>query len=383
MPSKLPTPLVRTSQSGFTLVELLVSSVFGAMLLTALAYATTTFVVSVTHMEQKAGFTDGDSRVLRRMTREIREAWWAEIVNPGRLRLADANNEISEYYRDGNDLRLLRPNGDIGVLLSNVEALEFEGAGISRRREGTPTTWDSAFYSRTMPGSTTFVLEVPEDGTLALGFQAPVEDNDLPSGGVLGDEVLVSIGLELLTMPLAWVPDSDPEDLVVTIYESRAPGSARPFGPALGSTSIPGSALPAAVWNETSEAWDPPSSEISLSVTGIAPSLGAGTGYVILLKATGDAQLITSAQLEAPSASRDDVALAEGGSGFTKLPLAVPFTLSGPYTLSSSEDSQVVATVSISLTLVGQATQIRSATLIGQALSEDPWEGIIPGEISP
>jgi hypothetical protein len=369
--------------AGVTSVELLVSSVFGAMLLTALAYATTTFVVGVTHMEKEAGFTDGHSRVLRRMTREIREAWWAEIVNPERLRLADANNEISEYYRDGNDLRLLRPNGDIGVLLSNVDALAFEGAGISRRREGTPTAWDSAFYARTMPGSTPFALEVPEDGKLALGFQAPVHDDDLPSGGVLGDEAVLSMGLELLTMPIAWVPASTPENLVIKIYESRAPGSARPYGPTIGSVSVPGSALPAAVWNETSERWDMPTSTVALSVTGIAPSLGLGTGYVILLNATGDAQLVTVAQLETPAASRDDVAMSEGSSGFTKLPLAVPFTLSGPYTLSSSQDTEVVATVSIQLTLIGQDAQIRSATLIGQSLSEDPWEGIIPGEIDP
>jgi hypothetical protein len=377
------TPTKRSGQAGFTLVELLAASVFGAMLLTALAYATTQFVIGVTHMEQQAGFSNSEAKILRRMTREIREAWWVEIVNTERLRVADADNQISEYYLDGTDLKVLRPNGDQGVLLPDLAVLDFEGAGLIRRREGAPTSWDSALYTRALPGTAPLALEVPQGGRLSLAFQAPVVDDDLPSGGVPGDEALLSMSMALLTIPLAWVPDTSPANLLIEVYESWGPGSARPLGSALGSVQIPGSALPAAIWNGSE--WDVPASSVSLSVTGIASSLEPGTGYTVVLSANGNAQMVTEARPEFTSSSNDDVALYDGtpGTGFAPLMVAVPFTVSGPYTLTSSVDTEIVATVSIQLEVEGKALQIRSATLIGQSLSENPWAGVVPGEPSP
>lgn len=383
MPSHTKIPSTRRSQSGFTLVEVLTAGVFGAMLLTALAYATTEFVVGISHMEKEAGLTNGEAKVLRRMTREIREAWWVEVVNAERIRVADADNDVSEYFLDGTDLKLLRSNGDQGVLLDNLASLDFEGAGVIRRREGTPTSWDSAIYTRAMPGSPSLSLDVPEGGKLSMAFQAPVVDDDLPSGGIPGDEQLLDMSVTLLSAPLAWIPGTVAEDLLIEVYETWAPGSARPLGDALGSVQIPGSALPAATWDGSD--WDVPAGSVALSVTGIASSLSPGTGYAVVLSATGDAKLVTEARPEYPDASKDDVALHDGsaGSGFFKIPLAVPFTVSGPYTLSGSVDTEVVATVSIQLAVTGKALQVRSATLIGQSLSEDPWSGVVPGETAP
>ncbi len=376
-------PSSRRRESGFTLVEVLASSVFGAMLLMALAYATTEFVIGVTHMEAKAGISDGEAKVLRRLTREVREAWYAEVINSERLRIADPDGGISEFYLDATELKLKRPNGDLGVILSDVAVLDFEGAGVIRKREGVPTQWDSTLYTRSMPGSSPFALEVPVGGLLSMAFQAPVTDDDLPSGGIPGDEVLIDQGVSLFSAPLAWVAGTDPEDLIIEVFESWAPGSAKPLDSALGSVAIPGSSLTPAVWNGSS--YDVPATSLALSVSGIAPALSAGTGYVVVLHATGDAKLITQAQSQFPDPSNDDVALNLGsfGSTFSTLPVAVPFSVAGPYTLSTSVDSSVVATVSIQLQLKDKDLQIRSATLLGQALSDDPWSGVVPGDAAP
>ncbi len=373
----------RAAQAGFTLVEVLATGVFGAMLLTALAYATTQFMLGMTHMEKESGITDGEDQVLRRMTREIREAWWVEVVNAERIRVANAEHEVSEYYLDGEELKLLRPNGDQGTLLENVDLLDFEGVGIIRKREGTPTLWDSLLYSRSIPGTPAFSLDVPEGGKLSMAFVAPVDDDDLPSGGVPGDEVVLGMAPTVLNAHLAWVAGTDPEDLVISLYETWAPGSATPLGSPIGTVQIPGTSLPAATWNGFD--WAVPAGAVSLSISGIAPSLSPGTGYTIVLEATGDAKLVTEGHAEYPTSDRDDVAIHDGSAGasFATLPVAVPFSVSGPYTLSTSVDTDVVATVGIQLQLDGKSLQTRSATLIGQSVSEDPWSGVIPGESSP
>jgi len=371
------------SSRGFTLPEVLLSGVLGAMLLSALAYATAEFAIGVTHMEKKAGISSGEDMVLRRMTRDIREAWWADLPSTTSVRLSDPNGNLTQYYLEDGELKVQMPNGDIGVLLTDVTSLGFEAGETQRLREAAPTLWNGALYTRAIPGNSALPLEVPQGGQIALAFQSPVEDDELPGGGVDGDEVLRAMSITLLSTQLAWQAGSaGDEALKISVYESWAPGSARPLGTSMGSVEIPGVALPIANWNDS--AWDVPVGDTTLSVTGIAQSLTPGVGYTVVLEAEGDAKLIMAAHPEVPDSDRDDVALKSvAGGSFVNLPLAIPFTVSGPHTISSSSPTDVVSTISVSLNVSNQAVQTRSATLLGQAVSDDPWSGVIPGEAAP
>ena len=111
---------------GFTLPEVLLAGVLGAMLLTALSYATFEFALGIHHLEVKAGVADEDDAILRQITRDIREAWWANIVTDSHLQLANETGEMTEYYLDGADLMIARPNGDVGVAYQGADDLLFE-----------------------------------------------------------------------------------------------------------------------------------------------------------------------------------------------------------------------------------------------------------------
>src|SRR5262245_33105900 len=78
------------ARAGFTLAEVLLASVLGALLLTALAVNTFGFTMNLDALEEKAGVKENPDPdpVLRRMTKDIREAYWAEMPSANELDLA-------------------------------------------------------------------------------------------------------------------------------------------------------------------------------------------------------------------------------------------------------------------------------------------------------
>jgi hypothetical protein len=369
--------------AGFTLPEVLASGVLGAILLTALAYATTQAAMGITYMEQKAGIANSENIVLRRMTRDIREAYWAEVTSDTHLKLADPEGDITEYYLDQTDLMTLRPNGDEGVLLSNVDQLLFESASKELLREGESTDLTGAFYTRSVPSTPSFAFEIPQGGQVAMAFQAPTTDDELPGGGVATDEAILDMTATGISLPIAWVAGTDLESLTISLHESWAPGSFKPLGPALYSMTVSGDALPAAVW--TGSGWSTPSSVVGLTLSGGSSNIEPGVGYTVLLHATGDAQIILTAHAEQLDSDRDDVglALSASGSNFVNIQVAIPFSISGPHSITSSVPTDVVTVVSISLMVSNRPVQTRSAALLGQVVSKDPWGGVVPGEEAP
>jgi len=367
---------------GFSLPEILATGVIGALLLTALAYATTEFAVGVGHMEKKAGIDDGEDMVLRLLTRDIREAWWAEVPDTHTIELADPEGNITRYYLEDGSLKVLKPNGDMGDLLSDLTTFDVEALTVDRYREGEPSTYTGDWYTRAMPAGLSFALEVPEHGKLSLGFQAPVKDSELPGGGVPTPEELILIHAQQISLKLAWIQDDSDDDLLVQLFESSGPGSGLPQGDAIGSISIDGSALPDAV--AVGGSWAEPTATVTLNISGIAPYIEEGVGYAVVLNPEGSSRIVLSAKAEMPSVDRDDIMLKDNwGEDYVSLPLAVPFTLSGQYMLTGTIVTPVVSTISMTLIPESGQIQTRSATLLGQSVSDDPWAGVVPGELAP
>lgn len=369
--------------AGFTLPEVLLASTLGAMLLTALTLSTMGFADVLTDLEAKAGVAKELDPVLRTVTRDIREAHWAEVVDPGRIRLADHEGNYTTYYwaADDAELRVTRPNGDDGAVYDAAEALAFTGQMIDRYREGPAVSWDGTWYAASVPSSFDMAVEIPAGAELAMGFVTPVLDTDAVGAGDL-DQRFLDLGLGVLRMPVAWIPGSGPHTMSVTIYESWAPGAARPLGDPLGSVTVAGSDLPAAVWDGDDSEWEEPDM-VSIGLSTLSLTLEPGTAYTAVVAAGGDAQLVVTAHPFMKSYIHDDVSIRPSSGDFVEQPLIVPLELSGSSQMSSTLVIPVVELISISVTPIGRSSQTRSAALLSQAVSTDPWLGVVPGEVLP
>jgi hypothetical protein len=376
IPRRRLRPAARAS-SGFTLAETLLASVLGALLLTSVAVSTYGFTVNLDYLETKAGVGSGIDPVLRRMTRDIREAWWVEKTGPSALRIAAPDGALTEYYLSGGDLYLKRPNGDVGAIYKGLDALTLDTAEVPRKREATPVDSDGVWHD-TGAAAVPVAIAVPATGALALGFMAPAIPADLPSAST-ADEQILQVSSSAVSVPVAFVSGSGSKQFTAELYESWAPGRGRPTGSPLASVTLPRSALPVAT--STGGSWDVPSSDVSLS---LPVSLTPGVGYTLVMSASGDSQIVVKGGSLVPAADADEVVMKSALAGsYVAQPAMVPFTIQGPYRTTATNEQQVVNRVSLTAYPTGEQPQHRSASILSQSYTLDPWLGVVPGELAP
>ena len=361
-------------QSGFTLPEMLLASVLGAMLLTSVAVSTFGFTHNLDYLETKAGVGNGIDPVLRRMTRDIREAWWVEKVGPSHLRIAAPDGALTEYWLTDGDLHLRRPNGDQGIVYSGLDALTLDTNQVTRKREATPVDADGVWYS-SGTATTPVAVVVPATGAIAMGFMTPAVPADIP-GGSTADEQITAVASSVITVPVSFISGSGTKNFVAELYSSWAPGRARPEGSAIASVSLPRTALTPAT--STGGVWDIPAATLSFS---FPLTLEPGVGYTLVLSATGSSQIVLQGGSLVPPVDADQVAMRSSLSGsWVDQPLMVPFTISGAYRTTATDQSQVINRVSLTAYPAGEQPQHRSASILSQSYSLDPWLGVVPGE---
>ena len=364
---------------GFTLAEVLLASVLGAMLLTALSLSTFGFTNVLSDLEAKAGVIKDIDPVLRTVTRDIREAQWAELVSTSHIRLADNQGRFTEYYKEGSDLMVRRHNGDTGSLHDAVDSLSFEAAYADRAREGQIQSLDGTWYQGPSPGTLGLPIVLPDDAELSIAFIPPVLQADVP--GFSGEEEVLGASPDVVRLPLAWIDNDPDDDLILSIYESWGPGSAKPLGTPLGVLAIDGASLPPAVWNGTF--WNVPSDMVSLSVSSLGLALQPGTGYTMVLSAEGPSEVLLKAHPFTPTGDSVDMAIKAAGGNWVTQMLVSPFEVSGSYQLTQEAQQSVITRFTISLTPTDRPAQTRSASLLSQTLTEDEWLGVVPGEVDP
>lgn len=194
----------RTTCSGFTFVELLISLTLVSLLLVALVDSLQGFGASLESVEAAAG----DRRLeesLGEMTRAARHAWLVEEPSDDVLRTTDAYGDATTFGVTSGELRVLRPSGLQGVLVDDVADFEVRTRTIQRLRpatdvEQTETLWTSALSGTAEPRMVEEVLD------MALGFhlasEAPSSYNTV--SGV--QELNVSATLQTLELPLSFAP---------------------------------------------------------------------------------------------------------------------------------------------------------------------------------
>ena len=376
--STMTMPSQPKNQSGFTLAEVLLASVLGAMLLTALTLSTYGFTQVLSYHEKNAGVTQELDPVLRVVTRDIREAQWAELVDSERIRLADHEGQYTDYFFNDGGLWITRPNGDTGELYHGLDALTFSADYVTRKRESDPIDWDGTLYSASTPGSGSIAFETPVGAKLSLSFVAPTLDTDVVGASDTGEQ-FTWMDADVLRVPLAWIPGSGGQSLTVKIYESWAPGSAKPLGSALGTLTVPGILLPQADWDV--DHWNKPDGLVSIGLWTADIELDPGACYTAVLEASGDARMLFKAYPIMPTIDTDYVAMATSGSNYVTQPLAIKREITGDAVITNTVSTSTVGLVGIFMVPTGQASQTRSAALLSQAVSDDPWLGVLPGEV--
>jgi hypothetical protein len=367
--------------AGFTLAELLLASVLGAMLLTALSVSTFGFAANLEYHESKAGINNDTDPVLRRITRDVREAWWIELVNASHIKIAAPDGSITEYYLEDDELKILRANGDAGVLLKDVSSLNIIEAVADRNREGVPIDYDTVWYSQTATSGAPVALKTGYYEEISIGFVAPALPSDLP--GMPADvEEVTSTSTSIVQVPVAWIPGTGAHQFELSIFESRGPGSAKPTGNFLAKVSLPGASLPqAVVIDEDNDIWEVPTIMVPIS---IGASLEAGVGYVLILDPQGDSEIVVQADPVFPSPAIDDVAKGDAfTSAWTVQPMIVPVSISGPFQVTSTTTQSVITRLTFELTVEDRAMQTRSAAILSQIITDDEWLGSVPGEAAP
>ncbi len=369
--------------TGFTLVELLVSGALGAILLGALAVTSFTFTESLLEIEgEGTAFAQGED-ALGRITREIREAHLAEIPSSGRLRLRFADGTTHEYFREEDDLLLRRNNGDTARIFLDLDDIVFVPTLTTRRREDPPEMtygiwlphedfavatgpWQEQLPNQNPP------LEIFPGHTVSLGFVPPTSNSVL---GGNGNEQLLQIGLSLLSVPVASMAPSS--SVLVSLYETRGPGSAIPVETPLGSFALPMGALPQAL-PDGAGGWVAPQAMTTIDLSPLNAAMEPGVGYALVLAGSGG--LVFSPTLLAGNA---DLAIASPGGPFATVSSTVPFSLSGECVQTHSVEQDVIVRVTIKMTPSAGPPVTRSASLLSQTLSKDPWLGVVPGEAAP
>lgn len=363
--------------SGFTLPELLLASVIGAMLLTSVAVSTFGFTVNLDYLEAKAEVGNKLDPVLRRMTRDIREAWWVEKPSAKRLRIAAPDGSVTEYFLSNGNLYLQRPNGDVGAIYKGLDDIALDVSQTLRKREAPPVDADGVWLD-TGTAATPVALEVPIGGALAMGFVAPAIPSDIP-GVADSDEQLLAVSSSVIKVPVAFIEGTGTKQFTATLYESWAPGRGKPDGVAIASVTLPKTSLPAAT--TSGGHWVVPTTTVSLS---LSAALDPGVGYTLVLTASGNSKLLVRAGIVTPAADADEVALKSTAAGlYVAQPRMVPFTIQGPYQMTATSEQQVINRVSLTIYPTGEQAQHRSASILSQSYSLDPWLGVVPGQAAP
>lgn len=295
------------SHAGFTLTELLIVAAVSALLVTGLAEGLSLFGREMETVREESD--KGPEEAMALMTDMARYGWSVESPDEGQLDVVDALGMKTSFELVDGSLRVTRPSGVTGELLSGVAGLSIETDTLHRLRDDPPlddfrTWWEVPGASSSpmvlesgLPVALGFVLDsaVPDDydvvddvdehsvyaslETLVLSMAyvgtIPTDPNPAVSGNGNGNGKKVTIchvppgnpsnahtinvSVNALDAHLdhgdllgscAPTPDTQPfPNVTIELFEARAPDDARPVGPALASMTLVGQALPVASAN--------------------------------------------------------------------------------------------------------------------------------------
>jgi len=408
--------------AGFSLIEMLIATSIGAGLMVSLAAMAHLFTAQVT----EAG--SGDLKMeqaVATLSQQVRTAWAVAGPAADQLQLHDPFGNVTEYFVEDDALKVLRPSGAEGTLLSGVQSVNFALRTTSRLRESTPQTAVQTFWSSPANAGAPSMLTLTNGQSIAVGFTMPVAaGSSFNHVDGIAEQVKTTTPTRLL-LPVAWLDASNKSfchlhasqphspnhasgqgTLTIDLYEARVPGDGRPLGTRLGTTTVTTGTLPTSSYQwwdtKTNTAASPPAgvawgwwsghpevvlkvntspSQAAISISGLNATLLPGRAYTLVLTLNGWDEI--SVQTRPLSSSKLSGVALKTSSGGSWSPQAktVTCSLEGNQTITQTSAAAVVTGVTMSVQMQDGRTATGAANVAGQLAVDDPWLGALPGEL--
>ena len=369
-----------TARAGFTLTEMLIAATLGALLLTAAASTAGTFSSAVAQLQTEA--VDSYETVVARMDRDVRYAWMVDVPSRDRLQIVGPDNLVTTYYLLGNSLLVTRPDGSTGSILTGLSDVTFEKDTMQRLRSGRDTWATNIVMGRVAaPTGVVPVANVLGSTTVtALSFMAPSNAGARMVSGVI-DRYTEWRPLTL-QLPLARTGTGT---VTFTLYPAFGPGRAepRPGAAAIGTWSVNLSGIPAGVVLAAPPLvprpiYALPATTVNIAIPEFAVMLETGVAYTITMQVSAGAQLITT---NYASAARTDEMYRTGAGAWTAMGSTIPFEVRANAGCTTTLAFDVTTQVRTTLESQTGESYVGSACVYSQVLAEDPWLGVVAGEL--
>jgi prepilin-type N-terminal cleavage/methylation domain-containing protein len=362
------------SRAGFTLVEVMLAATMGALLLAAAASSSGTFAETVAHLD--AGNTDKYESALARIDRDVRYAWSVSVPDRSQLLVTGPDGLLTQYHLVGSDLIVTRPDGSSGALLSGLTTFGFNADSQQRLRSGASTTVSGVIGSLSAPGGTSAALmQLSGGNSVALSFMGNSNAGARSVAGTndrISQWTLTSIELPLAGVGLGTVN--------FAIYPATGPGRGDPrsAASALASWSLALAALPVGSFTIRGGhvTYTPPATLTAVAVPSLV--LQPGVAYTLVIDFAGAGNL--NLALYGSTSRRDEVSRS-GGGAWSPLAGAIPFTVHGDATCTTTTATTVTTQVRTTLQSGAGDTYVGSACVYSQVLAPDAWLGVVPGEV--
>lgn len=236
------------TRHGFTLTELLVATILGALLVTALAM--TAGVISTTVQDLRQTGDRAIEETVASVSNDIRRAWWVERPSATRIELFDPYGNRTAYELQGTDLVIERPNGHSGVVISDIASLNFSTTTKTRLRDTTPLDQHGTWWHAPEPAGTAEVLRLRDGQSVSLGFAVSSDAPDALDVVAGVEEELLQATLDRVMIAAVHVPPEIPgpgtDFLLLQLFQARNFGDASPHGLPLATAMLPATILPEA-----------------------------------------------------------------------------------------------------------------------------------------
>ncbi|GJM22735.1 MAG: hypothetical protein DHS20C15_26500 [Planctomycetota bacterium] len=141
---------------------------------------------------------------LVQLTHDLRNAWVVEEPSTGHLNVSDPYGRVTEYWLDGDALKVKRPSGAVGVLVAGIGALSLSTQTVERLRPDTPATLSGKWWDQAALPAADQMISVEEDLPVSLGFTVSGDAPDAADLVAGVEEQVIQVGLERLKLVAAF-----------------------------------------------------------------------------------------------------------------------------------------------------------------------------------
>ncbi len=394
------------------------AAAMSALILTALAMTSNLFAGQVAYANDNAD--DTLEKVSNELADLVRSAWVVTQPNSTSLSVETATGEVTAYSYDNGALTVTRPSGASGVLVDNLATFDIMAQTTARYREAPEIDVEDTWWTTSGGGLVNGMVLQPGEA-VGVGFfvsaEAPVSVNQVEGvqerrlSATINDLALMIDKIDLADHQFWHLYDDPPNgstpigDLKATLYESRGPGNAIPYGPALAQrvSSLDNLPTNGYYWIEetTGETIEPPqgaaygwwknhpdvglivtipTSGFTIDLSDMGAVIEPGRSYVLTLETEGYGAIALFTRTSSSGTEATSYSPNTATTSFQEIAYTVPFSLAGTSTYTQTEAHDVIRQVSVTLARTPTRSLTASAAVLSQTGIDDPWLGAVPGE---